>query len=139
MRPCLCRGAVMSAPLRSVSRLASFRHALRGIGRLLQTQANARIHLAASTAVVGLGLLLPLTRTDWALLVLAMGGVWVAEAFNTALETLVDLVSPEWHSLARDAKDIAAGAVLLATFAAVALGLLVLAPALAAQLASLTG
>jgi len=129
----------MSAPLRSVSRLASFRHALRGIGRLLKTQANARIHLAASSAVVALGLWLPLTRTDWALLVLAMGGVWVAEAFNTALETLVDLVSPEWHSLARDAKDIAAGAVLLATLAAVALGLLVLAPALAAQLAGLTG
>ena len=65
----------MSAPLRSVSRMASFAHALRGIVRLLQTQANARIHLMASTGVVGLGLWLPLTRTDWALLVLAMGGV----------------------------------------------------------------
>ena len=125
----------MSAPLRSVSRMASFGHALRGIVRLLQTQANARIHLMASTGVVGLGLWLPLTRTDWALLVLAMGGVWVAEALNTALETVVDLASPEWHALARDAKDIAAGAVLLATVAAVAVGLLVLVPALVTRLA----
>lgn len=125
----------MSAPLRSVSRMASFGHALRGIVRLLQTQANARIHLMASTGVVGLGLWVPLTRTDWALLALAMGGVWVAEALNTALETVVDLVSPEWHALARDAKDIAAGAVLLATLAAVAVGLLVLVPALVTRLA----
>lgn len=125
----------MSAPLRSASRMASFGHALRGIARLLQTQANARIHLMASTGVVGLGLWLPLTRTDWALLVLAMGGVWVAEALNTALETVVDLVSPEWHALARDAKDIAAGAVLLATLVAVAVGLLVLVPTLMTRLA----
>ena len=125
----------MSAPLRSASRMASFGHALLGIARLLQTQANARIHLMASTGVVGLGLWLPLTRTDWALLVFAMGGVWVAEALNTALETVVDLVSPEWHALARDAKDIAAGAVLLATLVAVAVGLLVLVPALVTRLA----
>ena len=119
----------------SVSRLASFGHALRGIKLLVQTQANARIHLAASLGVVGLGLCLHLNHTNWALLMLAMGGVWAAEAMNTAVETVVNLVSPEWHALARNAKDLAAGAVLLATGAAVVTGLLVLGPPLWALLA----
>ncbi|HRK39032.1 MAG TPA: diacylglycerol kinase family protein [Burkholderiaceae bacterium] len=118
---------------RAVSRLASFGHALRGIGCLIRTQANARIHLAASLAVCACGIWLRLSAADWALLALAMGGVWAAEALNTAVEKVVDLVSPQWHPLARDAKDLAAGAVLLATFAAVAVGALVLLPPLAAK------
>lgn len=99
---------------------------------MVRSQANARIHLAATVVVVAMGLWLQLPERDWALLTLAIGGVWAAEALNTAIETVVDLVSPEWHPLARDAKDLAAGGVLLATFAAVVIGVLVFAPPLRA-------
>lgn len=112
--------------------MASFRHAFAGVALLVRSQANARIHLAATVVVVAMGLWLQLPERDWALLTLAMGGVWAAEALNTAIETVVNLVSPEWHPLARDAKDLAAGGVLLATLVAVVIGVLVFAPPLRA-------
>jgi diacylglycerol kinase len=98
----------------------SFRYAVQGLRVLLSTQRNARIHLMLSLGVIALGSWFRLTYTEWALLALAMGLVWVAEGLNTALELLTDLVSPEPHPLAGKAKDVAAGAVLLAAvFAAV--------------------
>lgn len=124
----------VNRPQRAVSRVASFRYALRGIVVLIRTQRNAQIHLGASLGVLAFGMWLHLPATDWALLALAMGGVWAAEALNTAVETVVDLVSPQWHALARDAKDLAAGGVLLATLAAMATGLLVLGPPLYTRL-----
>lgn len=124
------RSTVTVPLLKSRGRLDSFGHALTGVLLLVRTQPNAQIHLGASLLVVGLAVALGVSNTDWALLALAMGGVWAAEALNTAVEAVVDLVSPEWHPLARDAKDLAAGGVLLATVAAVAVGLFVLAPPL---------
>lgn len=124
----------VNRPQRAVSRAASFGYAFRGIFVLIKTQRNAQIHLAASLGVLAFGMWLRLPATDWALLALAMGGVWAAEALNTAVEVVVDLVSPQWHALARDAKDLAAGGVLLATLAAVATGLLVLGPPLYTRL-----
>lgn len=121
------------ASLRSANRLNAFKHAFAGIVLLVKTQPNARIHLLASLAVVALGWWLQVPAQHWAMLTLAMGGVWTAEALNTAVETVVNLVSPQWHALARDAKDLAAAAVLLATLAAVATGLLIFGPALAAR------
>lgn len=108
-------------------RLASFRHAGRGIF-LLTTEPNARIHLGATVIVVGLGLLLNISTTDWAILVLCIGLVIAAEGINTALERIVDLASPDWHPLARDAKDLAAGAVLVTAIAAAIMGVLIFAP-----------
>ena len=102
----------------------AFGHALRGIGRLLRTQPHARFHAVATVAVLALGAVLHLSAWRWAALVGAIGLVVVAEALNTAIEFTVDLASPDWHDTARDAKDIAAGAVLLAAVAAAALGAL---------------
>lgn len=107
---------------------ASIAHALRGISDLLGSQPNARIHLLASAFVLVLGASFGVTRMEWALLVIAMLSVWVAEALNTAVEHVCDRVSTEHHPLIGKAKDVAAGAVLLAACAAVAIGLLVFMP-----------
>lgn len=115
---------------RAESRKASFGHALRGLVRLLATQANARIQLGAAACAVALGLWLGLSAMEWALLGLTIALVLCAEALNTAIEYAVDLASPEWHALARDAKDIAAGAVLLASLAALGVGLALFLPKL---------
>lgn len=114
---------------RSVSRIASFAHALRGVGVLLR-QPNARIHAAAAVLVTSAGLVLKIDTSQWLAVVLAMVLVISAEALNTALELVVDLASPEWHALARDAKDVAAAAVLVCSAGAVVVGALVFGPAL---------
>jgi diacylglycerol kinase len=108
----------------------SFRFAFAGIGYLVRTQPNMRIHLAIAALVVVLGLWLGLPVRDWAVIVLAAGLVLCAEAFNTALEAVVDLASPEQHPLARVAKDVGAGAVTLAAITSVLVGLLILGPPL---------
>ena len=114
-------------PARAASRLASFGHALRGL-RVFVSQPNARIHCAAAVVVVALGLWLGVSRLEWVALVLAIALVMGAEALNTALEYAVDLASPEWHALARDAKDVAAAAVLVCSLGAAVVGLLVFVP-----------
>ena len=116
------------------ARVRSFGHAFRGVGRLLATQHNARIHAAATVVVLGLGTLLGLGRSEWVALLVAIAMVWVAEAFNTAIEHLCDRVSPEYDPLVGHAKDVAAGGVLIAAGAAVLIGILVLAPPLLAWL-----
>lgn len=108
--------------------LTSFQHAFCGLGHALRGQPNARIHLAISAAVVGLGLWLGLDRLEWSVVVVAAGTVWTAELINTALEAIVDLASPEHRPLARVAKDVSAAAVLLAALAAAAAGALLLGP-----------
>ncbi len=118
------------------SRIRAFRHAFAGLGYLLRTQPNARIHAAATASVVALGLWLGLGALSWALLAAAITVVWAAEAGNTALEALVDLVSPEIHPTAKAAKDTAAASVLLAAGGAVVIGLLVLGPPLWHRLAA---
>ena len=105
-------------------------HAFAGLGYLLRTQPNVRIHLAISGAVVVVGLWVGLPARDWAVVALTVGLVLTAEAFNTALEALVDIVSPERHPLAQVAKDVSAGAVTLAAIAALVVGLLLLGPPL---------
>ena len=112
--------------------IASFGFALRGVAVLVRTQANARIHLAAAIAVAVAGIAFQISRMEWCAVVAAIGLVWMAEGLNTAIENIVDLVSPEHHPLAGRAKDTAAGAVLLASLAAVIVGALVFAPRLAA-------
>lgn len=97
---------------------------------LLRTQANARIHLAATIAVVACGFGGGLSRGEWCAIVLAIGLVWTAEALNTAIEAVVDLASPARHPLAGRAKDVAAGAVLCAAAAAAVIGALIFGPRL---------
>ena len=109
---------------------ASFRNAFSGLGYLFRSQPNARIHLAILGAVVVLGLWLELPAREWAVIAVAAGLVLATEAFNTALEAVVDLASPEQHPVARVAKDVGAGAVTLAALTSVVVGLLVLGPPL---------
>jgi len=114
------------SPARRAERV---RDACRGIAHVVRTEPHARAHVAAATAVVGLGLWLRLSPMQWSLIWGAIGLVWVAEALNTAIERLCDAVHPEAHPLIGRAKDAAAGAVLLASAAAAAIGLWVLGPA----------
>jgi diacylglycerol kinase (ATP) len=116
------------------ARVRSFEHAFRGVRRLLATQHNAWIHAAATAAVLGLGILLGLGRSEWVALLVAVAMVWVAESFNTAIEHLCDRVSPEFDPLVGHAKDVAAGGVLIAAGGAALIGLLVLGPPLLAWL-----
>jgi diacylglycerol kinase (ATP) len=115
-------------PFRVSARLRSFRHALHGIAAVLQSQHNAWIHAAASMLVVGTGLAIGLGRLEWCALVLAMVAVWAAEALNTAFEALCDVASPSLHPMVERAKDVAAGAVLIAAIGAAITGGLVFAP-----------
>ena len=115
-------------------RARSFRHAFAGITHVLRTQHNAWIHAALSLAVILLALWLGVSLADWAILILAMMVVWVAEFVNTALEAVVDLTGPEHRPLAGVAKDVAAGAVLVAAAGAVVVGVLTLGPSLLVRL-----
>jgi diacylglycerol kinase (ATP) len=115
---------------RAASRLASFRHAFAGWWYVLHTQRNAWIHAVASVAVLAIGLWLELGRIEGAILALSIALVWVAEFVNTAVEAVVDLLSPNVHPLAKVGKDVAAAAVLIAALAAVGVGLLLIGPPL---------
>jgi len=113
-----------------LSRIAAFGHAFRGWWYVLNTQHNTWIHTAVAMIVLILGLWLKLTTRDWAVLVLTIAIVFMAEFLNTAIEAVVDLASPVHHPLAKVGKDVGAGAVLVAALAAVLIGLLILGPPL---------
>lgn len=115
------------------SLLSAFGHAFAGLFHAVRTQRNIPIHLTIAAGVIALGLWLGLSRTEWAILALTIGSVLAAELLNSGLETVVDMVSPDYHPLAKQAKDVAAGAVLLAAMVAVVVGLLILGPPLWAR------
>ena len=117
-----------------LSRLHSFGHAFNGWWYVLRTQRNAWIHSIISLAVIGMGIWLRLSLDHWAIIVLALSGVWMAEFLNTALEAFVVLATPGLHPLAKVGKDVAAAAVLLAAGAAVLVGLAIMGPPLWARL-----
>ena len=94
----------------------------------MKTQANAWIHLLATIVVISAGVAFGVTPLEWCVLVLSIAMVWVTEAVNTAIEFAIDLTSPEYHELAKKSKDVAAGAVLLAAFASVAVGAMIFGP-----------
>lgn len=115
-----------------VDRIKSFGFAFAGMAVMLRTQHNAWIHLASTIAAVSAGLWFGVSRDEWIWLVLAIVAVWTAEALNTAFELLCDVASPEFHPLVKQAKDVAAAAVLIAAVGASIVGLLVFAPHLMA-------
>ena len=109
-------------------RLKSANHAWRGIGLLIRTSHNAWVEIFFGAMALYLGYILNISSTEWTVLVLAIGLVIVAEAFNTAIEVDIDLTSPDYHPYARDTKDIAAGAVLLMVFMATVIALIIFVP-----------
>ncbi|WP_245824738.1 diacylglycerol kinase family protein [Sphingomonas azotifigens] len=112
------------------ARLKSFRYAIRGLRVLVREEHNARVHLAASLGAVAAGAALGLSLPEWRWLVLAIALVWLAEAFNTAIEDLCDRICPDFDPAIGRIKDLAAGGVLVASLAAAAIGLLTLGPPL---------
>jgi diacylglycerol kinase len=107
----------------------SFQFALRGLGRLF-AEPNTKIHAFVAVAVVVVSAVARLSAVEWALMVFAIGLVFAAEAFNTALESLADAAVPTEHPLVGAAKDVGAAAVLVASLAAAVVGVLVLGPRL---------
>jgi diacylglycerol kinase (ATP) len=118
----------------AAGRWRCFGHAMRGLLFLVRSEPNAKLHLAATAAVATLGALLGLGAGEWRWLVLAAALVWAAEAFNTAVEQVCNLVSPGFDPRVEAAKDVAAGAVLVAAVAAAAIGAATLLPPLAAAM-----
>ncbi|NOX61384.1 MAG: diacylglycerol kinase family protein [Chloroflexi bacterium] len=112
------------------SLLRAFGFAGAGVLHMLRSQRNARIHLMLTLAALGLGWFFSLAASEWAILVLTIGFVFAAETMNTAVEAVVDLVSPERHPLAKIAKDAAAGAVLIAASTAVLVAIFLFLPRL---------
>jgi diacylglycerol kinase len=128
--------APSAAPARATF-LRSFVYAWDGVAYALRTQRNARVHLAAAAGALALGVVLHISAVEFALLLLAVMAVLLAELFNTVAEAIVDMVTAEYHPLARIAKDVAAGGVLLCALFAVAIGVLVFSPHLWPLLAHL--
>ena len=119
-------------PFRFTGRIRSFRYASAGIARMIRCQHNAWIHAAATLAVLAGAFLLRVAAADWCWIILAISIVWTAEALNTAFEFLADAASPDFHPLVRDAKDVAAGAVLVTAIAAAVIGTIIFWPHVAA-------
>ena len=109
-------------------RIDSFRYAFEGIFDLFRSEVNAYIHLAAAFAAIAAGFYFSISTTEWCLIIFAIVLVISAEAFNTAIELLTNLVSPDYHILAKRTKDLAAAAVLVLAIGAAVVGLLIFLP-----------
>lgn len=112
------------------SRLMAFKHAFAGWHYVITTQRNAWIHAVASIVVFITCFWLQISLKDWALIIIAVGLVWIAEFINTGLEAITDLAMEHIHPLAKVGKDVGAAGVLLAALTAVLIGLIVLGPPL---------
>ena len=109
-------------------RIKSFGYAFKGIASLIKKEHNAWIHCTAIVLVTVCGFYFGITPTEWCIVVICFGVVLAAEGFNTAIERLVDLVSPGFHPIAGDVKDVAAGAVLICAICAAIAGCIVFLP-----------
>lgn len=110
------------------SLLKSFRFAINGLFLACRTERNMKIHFFASVVVIMAGAFFSVSKTEWAFLFTMITLVVALEAVNSALERVVDMVTSEYHDLAKQAKDIAAGAVLLAAMSSVVIGVLIFWP-----------
>lgn len=110
--------------------LRGFGFAFEGMLHAARTERNIRVHIVIALCCVLLGLFLGLSWIEWAVIALAMSGVFTSEMMNTAVEYLIDLASPEHHPLAKIAKDAAAGAVLINAVFAALVGIVIFGPKL---------
>lgn len=111
-------------PWRPKNPLSSFRHAVEGVAHTFRTQRNMRFHFLTLVLVLTSGVLFRLGATEMLVLLFAVSLVLVTEMFNTAVEAVVDMITQSYHPAAKFAKDIAAGAVLIASINAVIVGLI---------------
>ncbi|MFA7285889.1 MAG: diacylglycerol kinase family protein [Candidatus Paceibacterota bacterium] len=119
-----------------VARIKSATHAFRGLGIVLKTTHNAWLQIFFGILALYLGCILNISHFEWIALVFAIFIVLITETINTAIEVDIDLTSPEYHPYARDTKDIAAGAVLLAVVLAIVVGSIIFLPKIYAILLS---
>lgn len=110
-----------------------FTFALKGLFFTFKSQANFKIQLTAALFVSTAGFVFKLNPSEWCIILLAMGAVLSLEVLNTAIESLVDLVSPGYNEKAGRIKDTAAGAVLIAAAVSVVIGLIIFLPKIAAR------
>jgi diacylglycerol kinase (ATP) len=111
-----------------VSRLRSFKFAFKGVFLLFKNEHNAWIHALAAIVAISFGFYFKITQNEWIAVIFLIGFVFSAEAFNSAIEKLVDKISPEYNETAGNIKDLAAGAVLFAAIAAAIAGIVIFAP-----------
>ncbi len=114
------------------ARANSFRYAFKGLKLFFTTQHNSWIHLFAAFSVIAAGFFFSITKTEWLFVIVAIALVLITEMLNTAIEFLVDLVSPDYNELAGKIKDLAAGAVLFVALMAAVIGVFVFGPYLLA-------
>lgn len=113
-----------------ISRLKSFTYASKGILHAVKSEPSLRIHLIAACVVIAFGLIVKITIVEWLFIIFAIGFVLSAELFNSSVESFVDLVQPEQHKFAGQAKDMAAGAVLISVICAILIGCIIFLPKL---------
>jgi diacylglycerol kinase (ATP) len=118
----------MSQKFSLTKRAKSFTHAGRGLWLFISGTHNAWLHVSVFVVALLLGWYLKISQTEWLFVFLAAGLVFVTEAINTAIEIDIELTSPEFHPHARDSKDVAAGAVLLAAMTAAIVGVIIFLP-----------
>ncbi|MCX6755579.1 MAG: diacylglycerol kinase family protein [Candidatus Nomurabacteria bacterium] len=111
-----------------VSRVKSANHAMRGFIILLKTGHNFWMHIFFTALAVYLGYILNISEAEWIFIVITVGIVLLAEAFNTAIEIDIDLTSPNYHPYARDTKDVAAASVIISVLIACIVGLIIFLP-----------
>ncbi|HEV7886821.1 MAG TPA: diacylglycerol kinase family protein [Acidimicrobiales bacterium] len=109
-------------------RLLSFKHAFRGVGYMARHEPNMRFHLLAATGVLVAAAAFRLPLTQWAALIFAITLVLLGETLNTAIEAVLDLVQPDHHELVGVVKDLAAGAVLVASAGSAVIAAIVFIP-----------
>lgn len=123
--------------MQKINRVQSFQYAFAGIWYTLKTQRNAQIHAGIAIGIIGLGITLRISLSEWATLALTTGFVIAAEMLNTAIETAMDHATSDFHPQVKVVKDVAAGAVLVAAITAVLVGLFILGPRLLERLSFL--
>jgi diacylglycerol kinase len=110
------------------SRLASFRFAINGLRSLLRYEHNSRIHLAVAVIAIISGIMLKLNSSEWSLIIILTGLVFITELLNSALESLADYTNPDLNELIKNAKDYSAAAVLVSAIISLVIGLIIFIP-----------
>jgi diacylglycerol kinase len=110
------------------TRLGSFKFAIHGLWLLVKNEHNSRIHFLAAIIAIALGIILKIDPYEWSLLIIVIGIVFLTELLNSSLETLADVVNPEWNEKIRNVKDYAAAAVLISAIISVIVGALIFIP-----------
>jgi undecaprenol kinase len=108
--------------------LKSFSYALNGIKTAILSERNMRIHMIISIIVIGCSFFFSLSFVEWIVVVLTIGGMIALELVNSAIERVVDMITKEYHPLAEQAKDIAAGAVFVYAITAIIIGIAIFLP-----------